>query len=37
MPLAMLLLLLLSPDSQTAHGHPLYTRLSPAALQGELD
>ncbi|EDL40187.1 mCG16201 [Mus musculus] len=35
MPLAMLLLLLLllSPDSQTAHGHPLYTRLSPGALQ----
>ncbi|XP_021053758.1 serine protease 56 [Mus pahari] len=33
MPLVMLLLLLLSPDSQTAHGHPLYTRLSPSALQ----
>lgn len=37
MPLAMLLLLLLllSPDSQTAHGHPLYMRLSPSTLQGE--
>ncbi|XP_059134247.1 serine protease 56 [Peromyscus eremicus] len=29
----LLLLLLLSPDSQTAHGHPLYTRLSPSTLQ----
>ncbi|KAL6070291.1 hypothetical protein STEG23_008545 [Scotinomys teguina] len=34
MLLAMLLLmLLLSSDSQTAHGHPLYTRLSPSTLQ----
>lgn len=31
----LLLLLLLSPDSQTAHGHPLYMRLSPSTLQGE--
>ncbi|CAH6791891.1 Prss56 [Phodopus roborovskii] len=29
----LLLLLLLSPDSQTAHGHPLYMRLSPSTLQ----
>ncbi|XP_028732000.1 serine protease 56 [Peromyscus leucopus] len=28
-----LLLLLLFPDSQTAQGHPLYTRLSPSTLQ----
>lgn len=31
----LLLLLLLSPDSQTARGHPLYMRLSPGTLQGE--
>ncbi|KAL1771115.1 serine protease 56 isoform X2 [Sigmodon hispidus] len=29
----LLLLLLLSPDSQTAHGHPLYMSLSPSTLQ----
>ncbi|XP_040609047.1 serine protease 56 isoform X4 [Mesocricetus auratus] len=29
----LLLLLLLSPDSQTAHGHPLYMRLAPSTLQ----
>ncbi|XP_013207183.1 serine protease 56 isoform X1 [Microtus ochrogaster] len=29
----LLLLLLLSPDSQTARGHPLYMRLSPGTLQ----
>ncbi|XP_075807815.1 serine protease 56 isoform X2 [Microtus pennsylvanicus] len=29
----LILLLLLSPDSQTARGHPLYMRLSPGALQ----
>lgn len=31
----LLLLLLLSPDSQTARGHPLYMRLSSGTLQGE--
>lgn len=35
MLLAVLLLLLPLPDSQSAHGHPLYTRLPPSTLQGE--
>ena len=33
---ALLLLLLPLPDPRSAHGHPLYMRVPPSTLQGEL-